>query len=105
LSSALRQANRRHDVVAVQIIDPHEVQLPALGRLILQDAETGDVVEVNTSGAARQSFAAEQERRQAELDRILRGARVDAIRLRTNESYAAALGKFFETRERRRLHG
>src|SRR6476659_3368029 len=45
----LRQANRRHDVVAVQITDPYELELPALGHLVLQDAETGEIVEVNTS--------------------------------------------------------
>ena len=105
LSSVLRQANRRHDVVAVQIIDPHELELPALGRLILQDAETGDVVEVNTSAATRRAFAEQQKTQQGELERLLRGARIDAIRLRTNESYAGALGRFFETREKRRRHG
>jgi uncharacterized protein (DUF58 family) len=105
LSTALRQANRRHDVVAVQITDPHESELPALGRLILQDAETGDVVEVNTSSANRSAFAQQQRQSQAELERVLRSARVDAIRLRTNESYGAALGRFFETRERRRMRG
>ncbi len=105
LSTALRQANRRHDVVAVQIIDPHETELPALGRLILQDAETGDVVEVNTSSATRRAFAEQQHQWQSELDRLLRSARVDAIQLRTNASYAAALGRFFETRERRRMRG
>jgi uncharacterized protein (DUF58 family) len=105
LSSVLRQANRRHDVVAVQIIDPHELELPALGRLILRDAETGDVVEVNTSVATRRAFAEQQKSQQSELERMLRGARIDAIRLRTNESYAGALGRFFETREKRRRHG
>jgi uncharacterized protein (DUF58 family) len=105
LSSTLRQANRRHDVVAVQIIDPHELELPALGRLILRDAETGDVVEVNTSTATRRAFAEQQKTQQGELERMLRGARIDAIRLRTNESYAGALGRFFETREKRRRHG
>jgi uncharacterized protein (DUF58 family) len=105
LSTALRQANRRHDVVAVQIIDPHETELPALGRLILQDAETGDVVEVNTSAATRRAFAEQQRQWQNDLDRLLRSARVDAIQLRTNVSYAAALGRFFETRERRRMRG
>jgi uncharacterized protein (DUF58 family) len=104
-STALRQANRRHDVVAVQIIDPHETELPALGRLILQDAETGDVVEVNTSSATRRAFAEQQRQWQSELERLLRSARVDAIQLRTNASYAAALGRFFETRERRRMRG
>src|SRR5690242_13436386 len=41
--TALRQANRRHDVVAVQISDPYEMRLPALGRLVLEDAETGEI--------------------------------------------------------------
>ena len=105
LSSSLRQTNRRHDVVAVQIIDRHELELPPLGRLILQDAETGDVVEVNTSAATRRAFAERQQTQQAELERLLRGARIDAIRLHTNETYGAALGKFFETREKRRMRG
>ncbi len=105
LSSSLRQTNRRHDVVAVQIIDRHELELPALGRLILQDAETGDVVEVNTSAGTRRAFAERQEQQQAALIRLLRTARVDAIRLHTNESYASALGRFFETREKRRMRG
>ena len=105
LSTSLRQTNRRHDVVAVQITDPHEMELPALGRLILQDAETGEVVEVNTSAATRRAFAWQQQQQQGELERLLRGARIDAIRVRTSEPYAAALGRFFETRERRRRHG
>jgi uncharacterized protein (DUF58 family) len=105
LASALRQTNRRHDVVAVQIIDPHELELPALGRLILQDAETGEVVEVNTSTNTRREFARQQQHQQLETERLLRSARIDAIRLRTSEPYAAALGRFFETRERRRRRG
>ena len=105
LATGLRQANRRHDVVAVQIIDRHELELPALGRLILQDAESGDVVEVNTNAGTRRAFAEQQRQQQNELERMLRSARIDAIRLRTNESYAAALGRFFETRERRRMRG
>jgi uncharacterized protein (DUF58 family) len=105
LASALRQANRRHDVVAVQIVDPHELALPALGRLVLKDAETGEVVEVNTSAASRRAFEQQARDHQAELERTLRSAQIDAIRLRTNEPYGIALGRFFETRERRRLHG
>src|SRR6266498_1527913 len=68
LKVALRQANRRHDVVAVQITDRFETELPALGRLLLEDAETGEVIEVNTSSAAhRQRFAETRARAQAEL--------------------------------------
>src|SRR5881396_3054524 len=64
---ALRQANRRHDVVAVQIADRFELELPALGRLMLEDAETGKLIEVNTSvGRHRAAFKQRQEKAQAE---------------------------------------
>ncbi|HOC54768.1 MAG TPA: DUF58 domain-containing protein [Verrucomicrobiota bacterium] len=102
----LRQANRRHDVVAVQITDRYELELPALGRLVLNDAETGEVVEINTSDQRkRAAFAERQARAQADLARLFRSAGIDAIRLRTDQPYAAELGRFFETREKRRLRG
>jgi hypothetical protein len=104
--TALRQANRRHDVVAVQITDRHEMELPALGRLVLEDAETGEVVEVNTGVAGgRAAFAERQNKSRAELARQFRSARIDAILLQTDQAYAAALGRFFEMREKRRLRG
>jgi uncharacterized protein (DUF58 family) len=102
----LRQANRRHDLVAVQIADRYELELPALGRLVLTDAETGEVVEVNTADdRKRQAFQQRQERAQADLARLFRSAGIDAIRLRTDQPYGVELSRFFETRERRRLHG
>jgi uncharacterized protein (DUF58 family) len=102
----LRQANRRHDVVAVQITDRYELELPALGRLVLNDAETGEVVEINTGDERkRAAFAERQTKAQADLARLFRSAGIDAIRLRTDQPYAAELGKFFETREKRRLRG
>src|SRR5271154_250799 len=74
--TALRIANRRHDVVAVQITDRHELELPALGRLVLKDAETGEVVEVNTGDARkREAFVQRQARAQAELLRVFRSAK------------------------------
>jgi uncharacterized protein (DUF58 family) len=104
--TALRQANRRHDVVAIQITDRFELQLPALGRLVLKDAETGEVVEVNTGDARkREAFVQRQAKAQAELLRVFRSAKIDSIQLRTDESYNSALGRFFETREKRRRHG
>jgi uncharacterized protein (DUF58 family) len=102
----LRQANRRHDVVAVQVSDPYELELPALGRLSLEDAETGEIVEVGTGDARkRAAFAQRQLRAQADLLRLFRSAGIDSIQLRTDQSYTAALGRFFETREKRRLRG
>ncbi|MBN2507605.1 MAG: DUF58 domain-containing protein [Verrucomicrobia bacterium] len=103
---ALRQANRRHDVVAVQITDRFERELPALGRLMLKDAETGEVMELNTGDPARRAaFARKQGQAQKELERLFQSAAIDAIQLRTDQPYAAALGRFFETREKRRARG
>ena len=102
--TALRIANRRHDVVAVQITDRHELELPALGRLILEDAETGEILEVNTdASSSRDAFALRQQKQLGDLGRQFRASGIDSIQLRTDEPYAATLGKFFETREKRRV--
>lgn len=104
--TALRQANRRHDVVAVHVVDRYEMELPALGRLILKDAETGEVVEINTGDERkRRIFAQRQAQAQEDLIHLFRSAKIDSIQLRTDESYVAALGRFFETREKRRRRG
>jgi len=106
LQTALRIANRKHDVVAVQITDRYELELPALGRLTLEDAETGEIVELNTGHAvSRDAFALRQEKQRNDLARQFRSSGVDTIQLRTDEPYSAALGKFFENREKRRLRG
>jgi uncharacterized protein (DUF58 family) len=104
--TALRMANRRHDVVTVQITDRYEMELPALGRLTFEDAETGEIVEINTADAgSRDAFAVRRKKQLADLARQFRSSGIDAIQLRTDEPYSAALGNFFETRERRRLRG
>jgi uncharacterized protein (DUF58 family) len=103
---ALRQANRRHDVIAIQVVDRFELDLPPLGRLVLADAETGEMIEINTNDARkRRAFADRRAKHQAELLRVLRSANIDTIEVRAGEPYAAALGQFFETREKRRRHG
>jgi len=104
--TALRQANRRHDVVAVQITDRYELELPALGRLVLKDAETGEVVEINTNDERkRRAFTERQLKAQSERVRIFRAAGIDSIQVRTDQPYGVELGRFFETREKRRRHG
>jgi uncharacterized protein (DUF58 family) len=105
-ATALRQANRRHDVVAVQITDRFELELPALGYLVLKDAETGQVVEVNTGDRRkREAFVQRQIRAQQELRRLFSSSGIDAIQLRTDEAYSIPLARFFDVRERRRRHG
>jgi len=105
IQTSLRMANRRHDVVAVHITDRYETQLPALGRLTLEDAETGEILEINTGPGSREAFSRRQQQQLSELARQFRSSGIDAIQLRTDEPYSAALGKFFETREKRRLRG
>jgi uncharacterized protein (DUF58 family) len=106
LQTSLRVTNRKHDVVSVQITDRHELELPALGRLTLEDAETGEILEINTASASgRDAFALRQQKKLADLARQFRSSGIDSIQLRTDENYSATLGNFFETRERRRLRG
>jgi len=74
--------------------------------LVFQDAETGEIVEVNTGDARkRQAFADRQAKEQEQMLRVLRRAAIDAIQLRTDQDYSVALTRFFETREKRRLRG
>jgi uncharacterized protein (DUF58 family) len=106
IQTALRIANRRHDVVTVQITDRYEMELPALGRLTLEDAETGEILEINTADpSSRDAFALRRQKQLNDLARQFRSSGIDSIQLRTDESYSAALGNFFETRERRRMRG
>lgn len=101
----LRQINRKHDLIAIQIIDKYEIDLPAVGRVILQDAETGEITEVDTTSAQkRRGFRERQLRSQGELMRLFRSAGIDSIQLKTEEDYAASLGHFFDTREKRLRH-
>ena len=102
--SALQQARRRHDVIAIQITDLHEEKLPTLGRITIEDAETGEVGEVTLRSEEELSaFSRQQAHAQEELEQQLSGIGIDHIRLRTNESYIPGLSKFFRTRiERQR---
>ena len=100
---ALRIAGRRHDVVAVVLEDPRERNLPAVGLVELEEAETGARYVVDTGRAAvRDAFARAAAAARSERDRALRAADVDAVEVRTDRPYTDALLRFFRMRERRR---
>ncbi len=104
--SSLRQTHRRHDVVAVQVSDRYELGLPTLGLLTFEDAETGEIREVPTGDARfRKRFQQNREEGQRGFQKLLRSARIDSLHLHTHEPYGSALAKFFETRQRRIMHG
>ena len=101
-SRALAVSGRRHDFVAIHIHDEREKLLPNIGIIMLEDAETGEQLEINTSErGTRTRFAQLADERAAELARILRRNNIDAISLKTNEDYLPALRSFFKQRERR----
>jgi uncharacterized protein (DUF58 family) len=101
-SRELSVSGRRHDFIAVHVQDQREEMLPNVGIITLEDAETGEQIEINTADrTTRARFSALAETRRAELNRTLRRNGIDAISLRTGEDYLPALRSFFKQRERR----
>jgi len=93
---------QRHDVVAVRLYDPLEMNLPDLGLVVVQDAETGEQIFVDTHDRAfRTRFGAAAERREAELRTALRHAGVDALELATDTDLGDAILRFADLRKRR----
>ena len=84
----------RHAVLAIEIVDPREAELPAVGRLALVDPETGARVEVDTSGRRlRRRFAELEAERRAALASELRRLRIDQVVLSTDEEWLLTLGR------------
>jgi uncharacterized protein (DUF58 family) len=84
----------RHSVLAVEIVDPREAELPAVGRLALVDPETGARVEVDTSRSRlRRRFAELEQERRALVARELRRLRIEHAALSTDEDWLLALGR------------
>lgn len=95
--------NARHDLVCVHLHDPRESTLPPAGLLTIEDAETGELLELDSArGGVRQEFAQTNAQRLADLDRALGQAGVDTLRLSTAEPFAQMLQRFFELRRGRR---
>lgn len=95
-------ANKRHDIVAATITDPREIDLPNVGILRLNDAETNEDFVIDTSNANfRKRYRENSLQRIKQRERLLRSINVDSIDLRTNVAYAKELIKFFRKRERR----
>lgn len=102
----LGELARRHDVVAVRLVDPLELDLPDLGLISIRDAETGEQIVVDTHDKGfRQRFARIAAQREAQLRESLARAGVDTLELATDEDLADAVLRFVDLRERRVRHG
>ncbi|MES2911580.1 MAG: DUF58 domain-containing protein, partial [Pseudomonadota bacterium] len=98
----LGQLAQRHEVVAVRLLDPLELQLPDLGLIPIRDAETGEQLLVDTHDAGfRKRFARIAAQRESDLRQSLVRAGVDALELSTDDDLVNALMRFTDLRKRR----
>ncbi len=100
----MRRLTARHDVVAVEVVDPRELSLPAVGLLTLVDPETGALLEVQTSNPklrARYDAAASEQR--TAIARAIRHAGAEHVTLRTDRDWVLDLVRFVRARRRRRV--
>ncbi|MCD4691638.1 MAG: VWA domain-containing protein, partial [Calditrichales bacterium] len=99
---SLQVANKKHDIIAISITDPREVSLPDVGMIDLEDAETGEIILVDTgSPGIRNRFYEESLKQHDELSGFFKSIGVDHINILTDRSYIKPITKFFKMRARR----
>jgi uncharacterized protein (DUF58 family) len=102
LRAKLQITNRRHDVIAVSVTDPREESLPDVGRICIEDAETGQVVELDTANAKVRSAYARQSRQRREFTAArIRSLGVDFLEFTNGEKWLPVLMGFFQNRRQR----
>ncbi len=98
----LARLAQRHEVIAIRLYDPLEIKLPDIGGVLMQDAETGEQIWVDTHDAGfRRRFAAAAGRREEALRAALADAGVDTLELSTGDDLASAILRFADLRKRR----
>ncbi|HTE14422.1 MAG TPA: DUF58 domain-containing protein [Burkholderiales bacterium] len=101
-NKALALLSRRHEVIAVRLYDPMELELPDLGFVMMQDAETGEQMFVDTRDRRfRKRFAEAAARRETALRIVLSEAGIDCLELATDDRLGEALLRFIQLRKRR----
>jgi uncharacterized protein (DUF58 family) len=99
---AMRLANKRHDMVAIHIVDPRELEMPQVGYLELEDLESGEQILVNTRDArVRRLFHEKASEAMLQQAKLFKQMNVDSIVIRTDRSYVEPLITFFRMRAKR----
>ena len=101
----MKIARQRHELVPVVVSDPMEQVLPKVGLLMLEDLETGQVVEIDTTKRVARDFAKRAQNQALVREQALRRLNVDVVKVATNEPYVDALIAFFRARSKRMAHG
>lgn len=96
---ALTIANRKHDIVAIQVYDRRETELAAVGLMKVRDAETGQERWIDSSSKrVREAYRTWWDKRQAEMNAAFQKSRIDAVSIRTEDDYVKALLALFDKR-------
>ena len=96
---AFTVANRKHDMVAIQVYDQRETELPAVGLMKIKDAETGQERWIDSGSArVREAYKTWWEKRQTAMSDTFKKCRVDAVSIRTEDDYVKALIALFDKR-------
>jgi uncharacterized protein (DUF58 family) len=100
--TALRVTNKKHDVIAINITDPRERELPRVGMVALEDAETGETLLVDTADEqVRTAYRLLAEKKFEQRFSAFKAANIDYLDIRTDTPYIDTLLKFFRMREKR----
>jgi uncharacterized protein (DUF58 family) len=95
--------NVRNDVVCLHLHDPRESELPEAGLVTIEDAETGELLEIDSNkNSTRERFSSINQKRLEQLDQSLNRTGIDTLRLNTTEPFAPVIQRFFEIRRGRR---
>ena len=101
----LRAIAARHEVLAIEVLDPRDVELPDIGDVVLQDAESGAVREFTIDAQLRDDFAKAAAAHRAEVSRTVRGCGAPVLTLRTDRDWIGDIVRFVESRRRGSLAG
>ncbi len=102
LEDALKVASKKHDLVALKIVDKREVELPDIGLIHFKDAETGKTIWVDSSEkSVRNLYYSQRMLREQYLNALFQRCGVDKVELRTGENYIQPLMALFKKREKR----
>ena len=96
----LRAIAARHEVLAIEVLDPRDVDLPDIGDVVLQDAESGVTRELTIDAALRDDFARAAEAHRADVARTIRGCGAALLTLRTDRDWIGDIVRFIASRRR-----
>jgi len=98
----LKVVSAKHDLIPIQIVDPREEELPDIGLALVEDLETGELVEVDTSDSnVRADYARETQRQRAAREHLFRRLQLDHVTVSTDRDFVRPLTELFRLRQRR----